>query len=384
MPPFEEEDESIAEEDIGSNIPIEYGKTLSEDLKKANEAIAALRKDLAKSKSELKARNVVFKDNEPYGVIVNGRVVPLDDVADPKIYKLLDDYYSIKGNISEWEKWAKNITTNERKIYGSATSAVGEYLSAEDLFKKRVQFYIDAAKDILNVEDKFQETANDAIKFNREQAEWKKATGLPLWGERVFVPKPGWMNPGPQLRGAVGLAGGGNIPNPGEFASPDEWARAAGVPGYAAGTKSLPKKGEIPMNKALPRQPEMPPQAQPQAPPPVPGQAPAAAPGMAQFAAAPGQTARREPLSAEPPKRLGIAKPAAEVISSNAPAVPAGHPASGAGRGAKYGISGAMSKSALLRKKTGADAFADVHKQLASMSGNLSKPTPFPTPARWR
>lgn len=142
-----------------------------------------------------------------------------------------------------------------------------------------------------------------------------------------------------------------------------------GVAAAAGGQNVLPP---LPKNPAFPG-------GAPHGPAPVTPQTAAMAANMESQLQA--QQPKQQPLGANPPQRMGIAKPAAEVISSNAPALPEGHPLAPVQR-SRSGLSGVVANTSGVKKQLGLQKIADAHKKYAEMMGGSGNPVPFPRMAR--
>lgn len=250
------EDESPqknTEEEGGYGSLPEYGSTYDEDVATYNTLRIQAERERIRIINELAALGVRV-DNSGKIVAVRTAI----DTGDGTVYQWLpadaagslpegsaellislDKNNAYKDALEEWLNGAK-LRKGTGLYKPTGLSGVEEFLEAEEAFRKRVQFYLDAAKDVLDIQDKEEQLQQDVFMHNAEQMQERQKTRGWVPGGTVGVPTPGYLSLAHRARAAAGLPSAYSAPN---YSSPEEWAKAEGIPGYASGTKEVKMLG---------------------------------------------------------------------------------------------------------------------------------------------
>lgn len=205
--------------------------------------------EAARIQQQLAKLGVLFDGSRATGVYVDGIFRTLEEARAegfngmPTIDSLLQQYNATQANIKMLNDLEGDLFDTDYK-WANPASAVDAYLNSQEDFQKRVKFYVDMAKNFIAMEDDELDMAQDAAKTNAELLQKQQDLGVPIpgLGLRTWTPGPSMTTQAKMAAGwPVGntdqlLAGGGGQ----SFATPEEWARAAGVPGYAGGTRTMP------------------------------------------------------------------------------------------------------------------------------------------------
>lgn len=222
------------------------GKSKDEAFKDLVSQKAKYMTESARLQQQLASRGVIFDGSNPSGVYVDGVFRSLDEARAEghplmsTIDSLLTEYNTNQANLKILNDLENDLFDTDYK-WADPSSAVNAYLNSQEDFRKRVRFYVDIAKDFISMENSELDMIQDAATKNAELLKKQQELGVPLPGMsiRTWTPGPSTTT---QAKMAAGLpagntdqllAGGGGQ----TFATPEEWARAAGVPGYAGGTK---------------------------------------------------------------------------------------------------------------------------------------------------
>lgn len=233
-----------------SYIPIDRSLALSqmpgfrdEAEKEYREQYAQLTKQRQDVASKLTSAGVIFENGKPARIRVtdpSGEPVIVDIESayatgnmPSDVYQYIQDYNAISDDLKWLDTVYEDFAKQQAKTSSAASDAVSEFLRQEKAFRERVKFYIDAASDIADLRQQEIETETKGLEHNKKTLDYVEKVGIPLPGMSFYV-----RDMGPSMTTIAKQAAGFPVGNvTGRYEHPDEWAAAAGIPGYARGTQ---------------------------------------------------------------------------------------------------------------------------------------------------
>lgn len=198
--------------------------------------------------SKLTSAGVIFENGKPARIRVTDpsgepQIVDIESayatgVMPADVYQYIQDYNAIDSDLKWLDTVYEDFAKQQAKTSSATSDAVSEFLRQDKAFRERVKFYIDAASDIADLQKKEIETETKGLEHNKKTLDYIEKVGIPLPGMSFYV-----RDMGPSMATIAKQAAGfpvGNIT--GRYEHPDEWAAAAGIPGYARGTQMETEK----------------------------------------------------------------------------------------------------------------------------------------------